>query len=60
MLADPSTERRHAEIGIEANYSWRSQAGVMIRPTAQYIVHPGGRRSAGSPVILGAAIELNF
>ncbi|WP_260928971.1 carbohydrate porin [Novosphingobium sp. 9] len=53
QLADPRSERAHAEYVGEFYYSLHLMPGVMLRPNVQYIVDPGGYRSRTDEVILG-------
>ena len=54
------SSRRGAEIEIEAHYGMHAAQGLTLKPSIQYIVSPGGRRTAADAVVLGFRVEADF
>jgi carbohydrate-selective porin OprB len=57
--------RRHlpgasAETVIEANYQIAAIPGLVITPTAQYVIRPAGLRSIDDALVLGVQATLSF
>lgn len=49
-----------AEYNIELNYSYYPTKWLMLRPSLQYIVHPGATHDVNNAWVLALGTKLNF
>jgi len=59
-LAQPGVAVPHAEYASELYYSCLLLPWLALRPDVQYIVHPGGYRSATGVLVLGARLVVTL
>lgn len=60
LLSLPSLAMRKSEWETELYYGFRALPGLTLRPGIQYILHPGGRRSAPDALVVGLRLDVDF
>jgi porin len=48
------------EMTVELNYVWTIRPGLLVQPSLQYLVNPGGNRTVPNALAVGANIVFNF
>jgi porin len=59
-LTDPAIGMRNWEMTIEVNYGCTIKPGLLVQPSLQYIVNPGGNKAIPNALAIGANIVFNF
>jgi porin len=57
---DPAVAVRSWEMTVELNYGCTVRPGLLVQPSLQYIVNPGGDRSVPSALAIGVNVVFNF
>jgi porin len=58
--ADPSVSVQSRENTVEINYGWTARPGLLVQPSLQYIVNPGGNKSISNALALGINFVFKF
>jgi porin len=49
-----------AEFPMELHYTLRPTAGLLLRPSVQYVINPGGTSQNTNALVLGFTTSINF
>jgi porin len=58
--ADPTVAVQSWEMTVELNYGCTVRPGLLVQPSLQYIVNPGGNRSVPNALAIGVNTVFNF
>jgi porin len=59
-VTDPSISVQKYEMTLELNYGWTVRPGLLVQPSLQYIVNPGGDKSISNALALGINLVFKF
>jgi porin len=59
-LANPATGVQSWEMTLEWTYGCTVRPGLLMQPSLQYIVHPGGNKAIANALAIGLNVVLNF
>jgi carbohydrate-selective porin OprB len=59
-VADPAVAVRSWEMTVELNYGCTVRPGLLVQPSLQYLVNPGGDRSVRNALAIGVNVVCNF
>jgi porin len=59
-VIDPSVGVQSREVTIELNYGCNLRPGMLVQPSLQYIVNPGGDKSTRNALALGINLVFKF
>src|SRR5262245_26702926 len=59
-VTDPAVAVRSWEMTVELNYGCTVRPGLLVQPSLQYLVNPGGDRSVPNALAIGLNVVFNF
>ena len=59
-LTNPSVRVQDWEMTLEWTYGCTVRPGLLVQPSLQYIVNPGGDESVSSALVIGLNFVFNF
>jgi porin len=59
-LTDPAVGVQTWEMTLELTYGCTVRPGLVVRPSLQYLVNPGGNRTIPNALAIGATVIFNF
>jgi porin len=59
-VTDPAVAVRSWEMTVELNYGCTVRPGLLVQPSLQYLVNPGGDRSVPNALAFGVNVVFNF
>src|SRR5262249_24998989 len=59
-LTNPAVGMQNWEMTFEWNYGCTVKPGLLVQPSVQYIINPGGNRAISNALAVGVNLVLNF
>jgi Predicted membrane protein len=59
-FAEAAAAEKSREMTVELNYGWTVRPGMLVQPSLQYIVNPGGDKSISNALALGINVVFKF
>jgi porin len=59
-LTDPAVRVQTLEMTLELTYGCTVKPGLLVQPSLQYLVNPGGNKSVPNALAIGANVVFNF
>jgi porin len=59
-VTDPTAVVQSREMTVELNYGFTIRPGLLVQPSLQYIVNPGGNRSIPNALAVGINLVFQF
>jgi porin len=59
-MSDPAVAVRSWEMTLELNYGCTVRPGLLVEPSLQYLVNPGGNKAVPNALALGVNVVFNF
>lgn len=59
-LTDPAVGAQTVEMTLELNYGYTVRPGLLVQPSVQYVVNPGGNHSVPNALAVGMNVVCNF
>jgi porin len=59
-LTDPSVAVQSWEMTLELNYGCTVRPGLLVQPSLQYLINPGGNKSIPNALAVGMNVVVNF
>jgi porin len=59
-VTDPAAGVQSREMTVELNYGCTVRPGLLVQPSLQYLVNPGGDRAVPNALAIGLNVVLNF
>jgi porin len=60
VVTHPATGIQHWEMTLEWTYGCTVRPGLLVQPSLQYLVHPGGNKSVPNALAIGVNVVFNF
>ena len=59
-VTDPAVGVQSREMTLEWNYGCTIKPGLLVQPSLQYLVNPGGNKAVPNALAIGVNVVLNF
>jgi porin len=59
-VTDPAVAVQNREMAVELNYGCTVRPGLLVQPSLQYLVNPGGNKAVPNALAVGLNVVLNF
>jgi carbohydrate-selective porin OprB len=59
-LANPTVGVQSWEMTLELNYGCTVRPGLLVEPSLQYLVNPGGNKAVPNALAIGVNVVFNF
>ena len=59
-VTDPAVGVQSWEMTLEWNYGCAVKPGLLVQPSLQYLVNPGGNKAVPNALAIGANVVFNF